>query len=221
MKQCLIVEGNDAIVLTNVLMKRKLASPKGYSVPLKYETEFVKKAEGISKVKIALVEELQSPDVTNIGIVVDANDVGADARFQSLKEIIEETLDYTFPQAAALEKSGFTWRISENLFIGIWVMPDNESNGYLEHFVSNLIPEENKIWPFVKKKIDELRSTNFCEFTEIKKQKAAIHTYLAWQASPGLPMGTAIKSNYFDVESPSAESFEAWFKKTFQLEIDK
>jgi hypothetical protein len=217
MAQRLIVEGKDAIVLSNILMKRKLQPPKGYGTLLKYKTEFVKEAGSINKVEAVLIEELQSPDVTHIGIIVDADDVGANARFNAIKNIIEKTLEEKFPPEITLVPSGINFKIL-NLSIGIWIMPDNENQGYLEHFVGGLIPSENSVWKFTNEKVDELMGTTFCEFTEVKKQKALLHTYLAWKKSPGLPMGTAVEANFLDAKSPSADAFVNWFENTFELE---
>jgi len=218
MEQRLIVEGNDAIVLSNIFQKRKIAPPKGYKNPQKFKKEFVKVAGGFSKVETVLIEELQSPQVSNIGIIVDANTVGAEARFLTLKKIIEDTLKITFSEDAILTKDGFGSQLLDNLFVGIWIMPDNQNNGYLEHFVSGLVPTENQVWKFANEKVDELMTTDFCEFSEIKKQKALVHTYLAWKESPGLPTGTAVKANYFDVSLPLSNGLIQWIEKTFVLE---
>jgi len=148
MEQRLIVEGKDAIVLSNIFLKRKIAPPKGYKNHQKFKDEFVKVAGSLDNIKTVLVEELQSPDVTNIGIIVDANNDGANARFVSLKRIIEDKLNITFPEEAVFTTNGFGFQLLENLFVGIWVMPDNQNNGYLEHFVGNLIPNDNQVWQF-------------------------------------------------------------------------
>ncbi|MEM8527837.1 MAG: DUF3226 domain-containing protein [Bacteroidota bacterium] len=44
-----------------------------------------------------------------------------------------------------------------------------------------------------------------------------LHTYLALQENPGLPMGTAIKANYINALSDKAANFEEWFISTFVL----
>jgi hypothetical protein len=198
-------------------VKRGLSAPKGYKSPNKYKTEFVKPADGVDKVKLVLREELQSPDVTNIGVILDANDIGVAGRFTSLKSVIEETLNISLPQEAAISKSGFYYEIG-SLTLGIWVMPDNEGNGYLENFICSLIPNtEVGLWNFVNEKVDELMAKNLNKFSPVKKQKALLHTYLAWQQTPGFPMGTAVKSNYIDAKSPAADSFVEWFQKVFLL----
>ncbi len=158
MAQRLIVEGNDAIALSELLIKRGIKPPKGYSNPQKYKSEFVKSAGSITKINAVLIEELQSTEVTNIGIIVDANEVGVDARINSLKTTIEENLNISFPTDIALTKNGLGCQIFDHLYIGIWVMPDNQNNDYLEHFLSNIIPANNPIWQFATEKTEELNN---------------------------------------------------------------
>ena len=199
-------------------MKKGLKPPKGYQNELKYKNEFVKSAGSIDQVNTILIEELQSPDVIRIGIIVDANNIGVQTRFESLKHTIQSTLDITLPEEAIVSINGFTHQVLDNLFIGIWIMPDNSNSGYLEHFISNLISEEDQVWQFAKAKVNELMAESFCEFTETKKRKALLHTYLAWKKTPGLPMGTAVNANYFDLTSHYADGFIKWFQTTFELE---
>lgn len=215
MNQRLIVEGKDGFVISSIMGKRKIPFPKGYNK--NNINNFFINAGGISKVKTALKEELESPDITNIGVIVDSDDEDATTKFESLKLVIEQTLKITFPDDANFSNNGFGYQLLENLFIGIWVMPDNQSNGYLEHFVGDLIPTDNQTWNFVNEKVDELMNANFCEFTTVKKQKALIHTYLGLKESPGLPIGLGISANYFDANLPAADGLVEWVKNTFQL----
>ncbi len=219
MAQRLIVEGNDAIALSELLIKRSVKPPKGYSTKEKYKEEFVKRANSISKVNKVLMEELQSTDVTNIGIIVDANDVGVEARLDSLKGAIEKVLNLSFPRDAALTENGFGCQLMDNLYIGIWIMPDNINEGYLEHFLGKLIPKKTQtIWKFADEKIEELIQQKHVLFSAPKRQKALLHTYLAWQKKPGESMGTAVRASYFDVSLPAADNFVKWFENTFELE---
>lgn len=218
MAQQLIVEGNDAIVLANILMKRGLNPPKGYSNPSKFTNKFVKQAGSISQVELTLENALNQPDLTNIGIIVDADQVGATERCQTLAAKIATTLNQATPNELILPEIGFIWEVSDSLKIGIWVMPNNQDNGYLEHFLLELIDANNTTFQFAQNKLAELMEQEFCEFTAIKKQKALLHTYLAWQKNPGLPMGTAVQAKYLNAKSPQATNFENWFQQIFELE---
>lgn len=218
MDQRLIVEGSDAIALANIFIKRKVPAPRGYKNANKFKTEFVKNADGYNRIKIVLKEELQSPNVSRIGIIVDANEVGPEARLNSLIRFIEKELD-TKIENTQLDPKGFFIQLPDNLSIGIWIMPNNKDNGYLEHFLSELIAKQNQTLTFANTTLNQLSQKAFCLFSEVKKQKALVHTYLAWQKTPGLPFGSAIQSGFLDASSTSADAFVNWFKKTFELEI--
>lgn len=60
MAQQLIVEGKDAIVLANILHKRKMKPPKGYDDTQKFKT-FVIEAGGFSKVATIFKLALKNP----------------------------------------------------------------------------------------------------------------------------------------------------------------
>ena len=150
-------------------------------------------------------------------LIVDANQSGASARFNMLKSVIEKKLNLSLPTSFTLKEDGLVEIISEELKIGIWIMPNNKDNGYLEHFVAGLVPNDNETWAYSNKVVDNILKTDFCEFSNIKEQKARIHTYLALQREPGKPLGLGIAANYFDAFSENANSFVSWFTNTFEL----
>ena len=217
MAQRLIVEGNDAIFLSQLCKLKGLPPPLGYSNPVKYRKEFVKSAGGISKVKLILKEELQSPEVTHIGVIVDANEVGVAGRWDSLKQTIESTLSIKI-RIPNFPKNGFTQVLpDQNLQLGVWIMPDNEHQGYLEHFATELVEQGNSILAFTREILDDFWEKDFCQLTEPRKQKALLHTYLALQEKPGLSLGTALAAGYFEKDSLLAKRFLNWFQHSFEL----
>jgi len=221
MAQQLIVEGNDAIAISNLMRKKRLNSPLGYSDPIKFKKEFIKSAKGIDNISYAINEALTrttTDDIKNLGIIVDANQVGPQSRFSSIIKQIKSKLKLSPPEKWKLSKNGFYHQISQDLKIGVWVMPNNQDKGYLEHFISTLIPENDLTLQSAQTSVEAIMKTDHCKFSEAKKQKALLHTFLAWQKQPGLPMGTAIQANILKTQSPIANTFEDWFKNTFELE---
>ncbi len=95
--------------------------------------------------------------------------------------------------------------------------PKNADNGYLEHFIENLIEKDDWVLSEAKDKVDELLTKDDCRFTEVKKQKAVIYSWLAWQESPGLPFSTAMKSKSLNAPAEMAQSFLNWIKNTFEF----
>jgi len=96
-------------------------------------------------------------------------------------------------------------------------MPDNLHTGYLEHFLSQLIPKEDPLWMHTQTALETLREQPFNEITAAKWGKAHLHTWLSWKKEPGKPFGQAIDAGYLSINASIASSFIAWFSGTFQL----
>ena len=206
MNQRLIVEGKDAVVLS-VLCSQHLPPPVGFSNPKIYKKHFVEEAGGYDKALILFKKSLTDSSLQNIGLILDADQAGPAARWDAVKNILAEVFPPEILQAAALTPEGIVLQ-GENLpTVGIWLMPDNQSKGYLEHFLAKLVPPKEELWQIAEFTVDDLTYKTYCRFTDAKKQKALVHTWLAWQESPGLPFGTAAQAGYFDVNAPAVQPF--------------
>ena len=232
MAQQLIVEGKDAVFIAALCRKRKLPPPKGYSNPLKFKTEFAIEAGGIEAALFAFREGLNNPDLTNLGLVVDADEDAA-ARWKSILPLLRDHLPgfdenaalpsmppeggWVYSDHITLQTEGLTYR-SDGRTIGVWIMPDNQRPGHLEHFVASLAPQEDPLWQHAQETVKDLSTMDFCRFPESKSEKALVHTWLAWQEKPGLPFGTAVEAGYFDAASRKANAFVRWMERVFELE---
>ena len=148
-----------------------------------------------------------------VGFVLDANSSLQDrwnAMVSRLREMDVETPDTIPPDGFVGESPTYRARV------GVWLMPDNQRSGALEHFLKTLIHEADPL-------IEHARDS-----TELAKQlgarypdddngvaKAVLHAWLAWQENPGLPYGSAIRARYFRRDSPVAERFVGWFHRVF------
>jgi len=220
MAQQLIVEGKDAIVLSNILKKRRLNPPLGYKNKDKFIEEFVIETIGISKVTSVLKDALNKPEISNIGVIVDANDKGFESRRTLILNTVSNVLEIDKGNFDFINDSGLVFKPLDGLTIGFWVMPNNADSGYLEHFISALINSTDSTYNHSQKIVTELLKEEWCNFSETSKQKAILHSYLAWQEKPGLPMGTAVQASYVNASSPNADKFQSWFENTFELEPD-
>lgn len=217
MAQKLIVEGNDAIALATLCQLRGLKPPLGFESPEKFKQEFVASGGGYDKAIALLKLAINQADLSNIGIIVDANDAGAPARWQAIRNILADKYsEATLAQADA--QAGSKVVHEANLpTVGVWIMPDNDGTGYLEHFLSGLVPEAEELWGHVNTVITTLKAQPFNEISEARSGKASLHTWLAWKKEPGKPFGQAMNAKYFDIQSPQVEPFLDWFKATFEL----
>lgn len=99
--------------------------------------------------------------------------------------------------------------------VGVWMMPDCvRAHGTLEHLLQSLVPTPNALWQHADSataKATVLGAT----FRPVDKNKALLSCWLAWQSTPGLPYGTAIKAHFFNHDSAEALGFVQWIKALF------
>ena len=100
--------------------------------------------------------------------------------------------------------------------VGVWLMPDNQMRGILEDFLALLVPANSALFERVKRTVAEIPDEERL-FPAVAAPKALIHTWLAWQEKPGLPLGTAITAQFLDPFNPNADRFVAWLRELFQI----
>jgi len=194
----LLVEGIDDLHVVKSLCM-------AYNIPQVFD---VIDKKGISNLKESLPIELKTSDLASLGILVDA-DIDLNARWQSVRDILTKD-GYTV--SALPEPNGTILHAEDKPKVGIWLMPDNQLPGLLEHFVAELIPDDDALWPHAQNCVTNIPEQRF---PEVARAKANIHTWLAWQEEPGKPMGTAITARYLDPGSARAQGFVDWLRALF------
>lgn len=203
----LLVEGpGDKHAIINLLMRHNYDWDDAST-----RRPFVKDVGGIDKVLDSLGTNLKTYE--KLGVVVDA-DEHLESRWQQLQDRLSK-LNIVLPEkpnktGTICYPTGFK---TEQL--GIWVMPDNELPGYLEHFLERLIPKPSQLWQHAKNCTREAIENHSAPLTSIHEQKGAIHAWLAWQSKPGTPFGTAITAKLFDADALEAQRFVGWFFRLF------
>ena len=97
--------------------------------------------------------------------------------------------------------------------IGIWVMPDNASDGELEDFVERMIPVGDLVWPRAQSYISGIPTPR--KFDHSKITKAEVHAWLAARKFPGL-IGVAIREGDLDTSGQLAQTFLRWLSRLFR-----
>ncbi len=105
---------------------------------------------------------------------------------------------------------------NETQKVGVWIMPNNNTNGMLEDFISFLVPENDQLMPIAESTLMEIEKCKLNKYSDIHKSKAKIHTWLAWQEEPGKPMGQSITKKYLTIENECCELFIEWIRKLFE-----
>jgi hypothetical protein len=93
-------------------------------------------------------------------------------------------------------------------------MPDNTLPGMLEDFARFLVPPGDNLWPRACDCIDNI-PVDQRRFPAQHLIKAQMHTWLAWQQQPGLPLGLAVTTRYLDANAIHAQQLVAWIRRLF------
>lgn len=157
-------------------------------------------------------------DVVVVGIVLDADqDKNISTRKAQIENVLRRvgyiTTDTIIqPKGSILFPDPKTTRKPK---LGIWIMPNNQQVGMLEDFVAQLIPNDDQLAPYARNILSTIEAKNLQKYPTIHNAKAFIHTWLAWQERPGLPMGAAITAQFFAKENELAKDFVAWLNRLF------
>lgn len=157
---------------------------------------------------------LKESGIGVLGIILDA-DTDIDARWQAVASRLRSAGYSNVPTTPAPDGTIVT-SPPESLLpkVGIWLMPDNKLPGILEDFLHFLVPVGDGLLPHVEHSINSI-PIGHLKFSNLKKAKARIHTWLAWQEEPGKPFGQAISARYLDPGVPAADMFAQWLHRTF------
>lgn len=166
---------------------------------------------GFSNLSRAIGPEIKAPGRLAIGILADAND-DPSARRQEIADKLRkagiETPDW--PEApGGVVAAGVVGRPR----VGVWLMPDNRSQGELEDFVAQLIPAGDPVWPLAERYVSDI-PPDARRFKPGKSLRARIHAWLATRAEPR-KMGEALGVGDLDATAPLATTFAEWLRAVF------
>ncbi len=225
-KFVMLVEGDDDYHVFQHLMKAHALDQQvtwrveayGSGPRTARENEIVfRERQGYNNVREYLVQQLKiTGDLKRLGVVVDA-DLDFAARWQSLRDVLigagyTDAPVQAEPQGLILEHSEAP---DEKPHVGIWIMPNNRDIGSMEHFFALLLPPDDALWQQAQLCVEQIP----VEERRFKSAfiKAHVHTWLAWQERPGLPMGKAIAERYLNANAADAVQLLDWLKRLFDL----
>ncbi len=201
----LLVEGNDDRDVFSELRDQSDISRDWFQI---------KVAGSKSELDQQFVEQLLANDRQIIGIVRDA-DENINTSWQSVKNLIKRAgLGYVVP--TTLNSTGIIIE-PPNAYLprlGVWLMPDNQSEGELEDFVRECIVMDDALIPHADDALDRIEETGIHRYKG-KRSKAFIYTWLAWQEEPGIDMRKNFKQGVLSANSPIAQTFVDWLNRLF------
>ena len=195
----LLVEGqDDKHVVEHVYWKRFGSAP-----PFEIED-----TGGFTLLRDAIGPTLKAPGREVMGIIVDAND-DLTARWAAITDRMQRAC----PDIELGDPARGGTIVDSEPRAGIWLWPDNESEGEIEDFVARMIPCDDPVWPLSRRYIEGIPEDHR-RFSEGKTRRAEIHAWLATRREPRR-MGAAIRTGDLKVCGPLAERFASWLGKLF------
>jgi hypothetical protein len=203
----LVVEGkNDQHVIWALCEQHRVAETFSVLVPGKDG------AGGIEALLADIPVRLKQRGLEMLGVVVDANQ-DLLGRWQAITDRLKRSGYENVPPQP--DTDGLIISAPSRPQIGVWLMPDNQLPGMLEDFVAHLIPGDDLLAPKAKACLCEIEQEGLNLYKSIHQPKAFIHTWLAWQENPGLPMGQAITAHALGHNKPLALAFVGWLGRLF------
>ena len=154
--------------------------------------------------------EMRVPDREVIGILMDADDDSAKRWREIGHELAREGVRLPSlppPTGTIVPEQGNQPRI------GIWLMPDNKSEGELEDFALEMIPANDRVWPFSLNYIGNIPSRDR-KFLLGKVHRAELYAWLAARKEPGR-IGAAIGTSDLAIDGPLCRNFRNWLTRLF------
>jgi len=202
----LLVEGSDDLNVCYHLLRSHYIDVEQYGIEIVAEN-------GIENLLQDIDVEVSNPKLTNLGLLVDADDDIA-RRWQSIRAILRDLRYSTAPVRP--HPNGTIIYETDRPTVGIWIMPNNELPGMLEHFCRFLVPDDDSLWEHAENIVEQVMQVD-CRFPQPHIMKAQIHSWLAWQDEPGKPLGQAITKKFLDAQAPYAQQFISWIRRLYGL----
>jgi hypothetical protein len=157
---------------------------------------------------------LKSSNIDRLGIMLDADTNLPSSRYHRIRN---ECLTY-FPNLPnKISAQGVVAENNEGKWLGVWVMPDNVSDGGLEAFLRRMVPvEAEPLWKHAGEALESAKGIG-AACRECHYAKAQLYTWLAWQDPPGQHPGIALTKKVLDPMADSASVFVDWFKMLYGM----
>jgi hypothetical protein len=206
----LIVEGNDDKFAVIELMRAHIGWPEGKEDP----PVWLVAGGGVEKIleRDYLAVKLKTSGLKALGVALDA-DTNPQGRYESVRSLCAGMfpgLPNEMPAGGLVTEAG-------QVRFGLWIMPDNASEGSLETFLRLMIPEAAApLWTHATESVARARTMG-AACRDCHVEKANLYTWLAWQDPPGQSGGTALTRKILDPHSESSGPFVKWFRDLYRI----
>lgn len=166
----------------------------------------------VASIDVRLMEAREEGDI--VGILVDA-DENLQRRWRAIRQRVVNAGYENAPEQPAAD--GIIIEPPAGSILpraGVWMMPDNQTPGILEDFLRAMIPLPSPLLEHAQHSMATIPDDHRL-FRPVDEPKALIHTWLAWQETPGRPFGTAITARFLNPSVRQATVFATWLRNLF------
>lgn len=167
---------------------------------------------------LPLLEDADS-SIQKIALILDADITGEHrGGFQeTMEQIKEKTSNFGYEKKHKYINKGIEIPHSDSAMnsLGVWVMPDNKSDGTIEDWIKHkILDSESQLFNHACQTVGKLTNK---KFSQNSITKAEIATWLAWQNQPGRTIAYALKEGeeLLDVNHESFKELITWLKAFF------
>ncbi len=157
-----------------------------------------------------LVRSLNDGLIERLGIIIDMDSEGKNPFAHNIR-LIENSLNGEFTLNQADVSQGLFFENDDFNPIGLWLMPNNQGEGYLETWIENCITDKDGSHFNTAK--DFVNGFNHIQPAGITKAK--VYTWLAIQDKPRNDLRQVLNKNLIDNESTDYQNFKHWLTRTF------
>lgn len=166
-----------------------------------------------------LLENLVDNEDGRLAVVVDADHHAHGGGFERTVEQFSDIAahhGYSLVPAPSQSQAGLVYTHDDGLSdLGLWVMPNNSDEGSLEHWIASCLSEgEQPRYDHACRVIDELPFDP--RFKPLRRPKAEVATWLAWQKRPGEGLYNTVEAGLLDNQSPLRAQLCAWLTDIFR-----
>ena len=155
-------------------------------------------------------------NVEKLAVVVDADYAAFDGRGRETvhaeyRDLLSELGYRRTPQRAG---SGAVFVHEDGLpSVGLWIMPDNRSDGMLEDSLSQTVARDShSLFEHARDAVKSLPNPLFDPARH--GSKAVVATWLSWQRMPGKHIVSAVGERLLDLKSDLMRQIRSWLEET-------
>lgn len=166
-----------------------------------------------------LIDGMRDGSIKRLAMVIDADfdATGGLGYKETLKRVAIILRDQGYKTSLNItpQPGGHYFKHSNGLpDFGLWIMPNNSSDGFLEDFIKDSVSATQKA--LLKEAESAVRKLKIPLFKPIHQSKADVATWMAWQKVPGQALQGVVGEGLIDLTLGTAKQLKAWMDSIYK-----